>query len=262
MPPLFTGPAVESVGASATMTCRQAVLLAAGAGSRLGRRINSRPKCLVEVAGTPIVDNLCEILESIGVEELVVVTGYLHDVLVNHLRRMHRRLAFRFVDNPDYRTTNNIYSLWLARELIAPPFMLLESDLFVERAVLEPLVEPDRLIVSAYTGQMNGTGVEVSTHGEVTRLVLGAHMEGEDRTRLKKTVNLSSFSRSTWCEHFEPSMREYIEAGELNHFYEAALGRCIQAGAVHVTAVDVTGRKWAEIDTPDDLARAEAMFLS
>jgi len=215
---------------------------------------------MLEVAGTPLVDNLCAILESLGVEELVVVTGHLHDVLVKHLQGSQRRLVFRFAENTRYATTNNIYSLWLARNLIAPPFMLLECDLFMERAVLEPLTEPDRLIVSAYTEHMNGTGVEVSAAGEVTRLVLGAQMAGEDRALLRKTVNLSSFSPSTWLEHFEPAVRQYVEAGELNHFYEAALGRVIDAGAVHLTAVDVTGRKWAEIDTPDDLAKAEAMF--
>lgn len=215
---------------------------------------------MLEVGGTPIVDNLCDILESLGVRQVVVVTGHLHEVLVEHLRRMNRRLAFHFVENTRYAETNNIYSLWLARDLIAPPFMLLECDLFVERAVLEPLIEPDRLIVSAYTGAMNGTGVELSATGEVTRLVLGSQMEGEDRSRLRKTVNLSSFSRSTWFDHFEPAVRGCIEAGELQHFYEAALGRCIHAGAVHLTAVDVTGKKWAEIDTLEDLANAEVVF--
>jgi choline kinase len=244
------------------MSCKQAVLLAAGGGKRLGDLTVHKHKCMVEVAGKPIVDNLCDVLESLGVEELVVVTGHLHDAVVAHLEQTPRAINIRFVRNERYAETNNIYSLWLAREHIAPPFMLLECDVFLEPAVLEPLAQPDRMIVSAYTSDMNGTGVEVSEQGVVTRLVLGRHMAGEDRTKLRKTVNLYSFSAETWSGQLEPAMREYIEAGDLNYFYEAALGRRIDAGTAHMTAVDVTDKKWVEIDTPDDLAAAEALFES
>jgi len=243
------------------MTCRQSVLLAAGAGSRLGERAAGKHKCMVEVGGTTIVDNLCDALEAHGIEELVVVTGYMHEALAGHLRSRKRSFELRFVENPGYLETNNIYSLWLARELIKPPFLLLECDVFFEAALLEALLEPNRMLVSAYKEDMTGTAVAVSPTGEVTRLVLDAHLNGEDRAKLYKTVNFYSFSRSTWFEQFEPAIKERIEAGDLGCFYEAALVPGLATGAVRMTAIDVTGRKWIEIDSPQDLARAEAMFF-
>ncbi len=242
------------------MSCKQAVLLAAGGGKRLGELTEHKHKCMVEVTGKSIVDNLCDVLESLGVEKLVVVTGHLHDVLAAHLQKKPRTIDIRIVRNERYHETNNIYSLWMARQHIVAPFMLLECDVFLEPAVLEPLIEVDRMIVSAYTDEMNGTGVEVSSDGGVTRLVLGRHMRGEDRSKLRKTVNLYSFSATTWSDQLAPAIGEYIEAGELDYFYEAALGRCIEAGTVHMTAIDVTDKKWVEIDTPEDLAQAERLF--
>ena len=242
------------------MTCKQAVLLAAGSGSRLRERTEAKHKCMVEVAGTPIVDNLYDALETLGIEELVVVTGYLREVLTDHLQSRERNLRLRFVENEHHAATNNIYSLWLARELIEPPFLLLECDVFLEPAVLQPLLVPDRMLVSTYTQDMDGTGVAVSARGDVTRLVLGRNMRKEDRSTLRKTVNLYSFSRSTWSEQLEPASREHIEAGDVDCFYEAALGCRIETGGVRMTAIDVTDKKWIEIDSPEDLTRAETMF--
>jgi choline kinase len=240
--------------------CRQAVLLAAGSGRRLGDRTDASHKCLLEVAGTPILDNLCDALESIGVEELVVVTGHCRQALTTHLRSRQSRLRLRFVHNHRYSESNNIVSLWCARELIRPPFILVECDVFMEWPVLEPLLMPDTMIVSAYTERMDGTAVELDLMGRVTRMVLGEQIAREERALLKKTVNLYSFSPASWADHFLPTVCGFIEAARVDSFYEAALQSSINSGALRLTAIDVSERKWIEIDSPQDLVIAETMF--
>jgi choline kinase len=234
--------------------CRQAVLLAAGAGKRLLPLTADRPKCMVPVGGRPIIDGLVDSLSMLGIDELVVVTGYRADALRAHLGRRVAGMRVVYVDNPDYSSTNNIVSLDLASPLIAPPFLLLESDVVAEPAVLAPLAVPDRLAVAAYDRTMSGTAVRLDSAGRVASMILAAHTG--DTSTLHKTVNFSSFSATTWTA-YAARLASWIRARRLHDYYEAVLADLINSRTVTLTAVDVTHLRWHEIDDATDLARAE-----
>lgn len=234
--------------------CKQAVLLAAGSGKRLLPLTADRPKCMVPVAGRPIVDGLIESLSALGIDQLVVVTGYRADALRAHLGRRVAGMRVRYVDNPDYASTNNIVSLDLATPLIAPPFLLLESDVVAEPAVLAPLAIPDRLAVAAYDATMSGTGVRLAPDGRVDAMILGAHQS--DTSGLHKTVNFYSFSSRVWSL-YAARLSASVRAGHIHDYYEAVLADLINLGAVTLTAADVTHLRWHEIDDATDLHRAE-----
>jgi choline kinase len=238
---------------------RQAVLLAAGKGTRLLPHTQYVPKCMVEVAGTPIVDHLVAAAAPLQLDEWVVVTGYLSDVLEKHFAEAHPSLNVRFIDNPDYATTNNIYSLYLAIDAIRAPFALLESDIFAAPRVVGALSEPDRMVVARYTEQMDGTGVRVGDGGAVEQMILGAHKTGVDLTTLHKTVNFYSFSEATWTA-YRAALQRAITVGRLGDYYEAVLAELINDGSVGMRAVDATSYRWTEIDDPDDLRAAEQML--
>ena len=241
----------------------QAVLLAAGKGSRLAPLTDDRPKCLVEVAGVSIADNLCHCLDQVGVRELIVVTGYCADVLRRHLGDRRGNLSIRYIDNPDYATTNNIYSLWLAADAIEGGFQLLESDIFCQPELLASLLTPDLMAVSRYTESMSGTGVRLGPDGAVTEVVLKADRAVPDQlSSLYKTVNFYSFSGATWSNAYRPQLARWIAEGQTNVFYEAALAELINRGELAFSALDISGQKWAEIDDHDDLAAAEALFAT
>ena len=89
-----------------------ALLLAAGTGTRLRPVTTDAPKCLTEVAGHSILGRLVDNLRAQGLERLVVVIGYLGDRIREFLRHNAGSLRIDYVTNPEYRTTNNIYSLW------------------------------------------------------------------------------------------------------------------------------------------------------
>ena len=73
-----------------------------------------------------------------------------------------------------------------------------------------------------------------------------------------RTVKMES--AATWRDHYEPALRAWVEAGKLDQYYEAPLAQLINAGAVAMRGADVTATWWAEIDNPDDLARAERLL--
>jgi L-glutamine-phosphate cytidylyltransferase len=237
---------------------RQAVLLAAGTGTRLLPLTEQMPKCMVPVAGKPIVDHLLTALAPLALDELIVVTGYRADRLRAHLGSAQGPTRIRYVDNPDYATTNNIYSLYLARELVSPPFALLESDIVAGADVLAGLGRADQMIVARYTADMDGTGVRVDEDGKVREMIVRAHTAASVQvTELYKTVNFYSFSAATWNEAYRPALEAWVARGRLQDYYEAVLAELVNAGTITMNAVDVTTLRWTEIDDSDDLRRAE-----
>ena len=101
--------------ATARTQVRTALLLAAGLGSRLGPLTEALPKCLVSVSGVPILERLLRSLDSHRFERLVIVTGYKAEAIRGYLGESFGGIAIEYLVSPLFETTNNIYSLWLAR---------------------------------------------------------------------------------------------------------------------------------------------------
>jgi choline kinase len=216
---------------------------------------------MVKVGGRAIIDRLIDALPRLGIDELLVVTGFRGDALAAHLGPRRGPIAIRCIDNPDYANSNNIVSLAVAESAIRAPFLLLESDICVDTGVLAGLVKPDRMVVARYTDAMDGTGVKLGRSGRVEEMILRAHLAAPERLgELHKTVNFYSFSRETWDAHYRPRLARWIAAGRVGEYYEAPLAELVNAAEVALEGVDVTGQRWAELDNLDDLRRAEALF--
>ena len=140
-----------------------ACLLAAGTGSRLQPLTHSIPKCLTEINGRPILERLISCLREQGFKRLVVVVGHLEQCIRKFLDDCAGDLVIEYVRNPLYRTTNNIYSLWLAGSEIQESFLLIESDLIFEASLLDGLLIPDKIAVSRILPWMNGTTIAMDS---------------------------------------------------------------------------------------------------
>ncbi|MFT5959469.1 MAG: choline kinase, partial [Polaribacter sp.] len=91
-----------------------ALLLAAGTGSRLYPLTKEVPKCLTLVNEKSILERLITNLKQQGFKRLVVVIGYKKECIVDFLGSQTEDLSIEYIYNPFYKTTNNIYSLWMA----------------------------------------------------------------------------------------------------------------------------------------------------
>ena len=236
-----------------------ALLLAAGSGCRLRPLTDDQPKCLTEINGIPILERLVDSLCQQGFERLVVVVGYLQHAIRDFLERWNADLSIEFVVNPRYSTTNNIYSLWLARNVIHEPFVLIESDLIFQPELLGDLLPPDKMAVSSLQPWMNGSTVTVDQFQRVRELRLG----GANATggRRYKTVNTCSLSRRSWRQVIA-RLGRYIEEGRVNEFYERVFAEMIADGVLCFQAVFLDPKLWYEIDTLHDLHEAETLFAA
>ncbi len=233
-----------------------ALLLVAGMGSRLRPFTFDAPKCLTEVGGLPILERLVRNLRAQGIERLVVVIGHMGTQIRNFLDSRAGDMQVDYIYSPDYRTTNNIYSLWLAREQIKEPFLLVESDLVFDASMLTEMLRPDKIAVSPIRPWMNGTTVTVSPG----QRVMAFHAKGvEGDIPHYKTVNIYSLSPPSWDEVIK-RMSHYISEGRVNEYYEAVFADMVADGMLSFEAVFFDPHNWYEIDTIADLREAEKMF--
>jgi choline kinase len=234
-----------------------ALLLAAGTGSRLHPLTNSAPKCLTELNGKTLIERLVHALQSNGIQRLVVVVGYLESQIIHYLDQMEHDLEIEYITNSKFQTTNNIYSLWLAREKINEPFLLVECDLVFDPELLLPLMTPDRIAVSHRLPWMNGSMASVGPTSRVTG-IHGSEPYPSGEV-IFKTVNIYSFSLPTW-RRITARLERHIDAGQLSGYYETVLTELIAESGVSLEAVFFNEDQWYEVDTLPDLHAAEKMF--
>ncbi len=99
-------------------------------GKRLGDLTAENTKCMIEVNGTRLIDRVLNQLNDLDLDRIIIVTGYKGEKLRAYIDSKYPTRNIIYVDNPIYDKTNNIYSLWLAREYMREDdTLLLESDL-------------------------------------------------------------------------------------------------------------------------------------
>lgn len=105
---------------------KHVIISCAGLGSRLGL---NKPKCLVELGGKCLIDYQLELVKDIP--DIRIVVGFMEGELIEHVRRINPDVTF--IRNPDYHTTSNSYSLYLASHMLKDPFLIIDGDLLIER---------------------------------------------------------------------------------------------------------------------------------
>jgi len=236
-----------------------ALLLAAGTGSRLYPLTQNEPKCLTIVNGMSILERLISSLNQHGFKRLVVVTGHLENHIRDFLGNQAGDIKIDYIFSPLYKTTNNIYSLWMAREFINEPFLLFESDLVFDESLLDAMLYPDRIAVAKMQPWMNGTCVTINQSQQVKTFLAGnADSFGEIKY---KTVNIYSISLTSW-HGIVKKLDQHISDGKVNDYYETVFAEMIADGSLSFKIVSFGGKPWYEIDTIEDLAEAEKLFLS
>lgn len=244
----------------------QAIILAAGMGRRLGEFTANNTKCMLEVNGVRLIDRMLKQLSSLNLSRIVIVVGYEGMNLVNYLTDKYPDNNFVFVENTVYDKTNNIYSLWLAREYMAEDeTLLLESDLIFEDRVLQAAVESeysDCALISKYETWMDGTMVRIDDDNNIVNFIPKKAFKYSDTDFYYKTVNIYKFSKQFIVDHYLPFLDAYIRVLGENEYYEQVLRVITLIDSTGLKALPITGMHWYEIDDVQDLRIAETIFAA
>lgn len=245
------------------MIREDAVLLVAGKGIRLAPLTNNHPKPLTLVNGTSILENALANLATIGVKRVHLVTGYQNQMLMRHAMQASLRPELSEIFSPEFSSTNNMYSLWLARDVLRRGCYLLEGDVFFELEIARqlqglPLME-NYWVADLFTSGMNGCQLRSSNEGMIRELEIIRQPQEVTCSHAYKSIGLLSISPalgsllSGW-------LAADIEKGRTDVYYDLVLADHLQAARFNI--LNIAGLKWVEIDDLDDLRRAEQLFAA
>lgn len=243
---------------------KRALILAAGGGTRLKPLTENMPKCLTEVCNKSILVNTIEILKRKGIKEVVIVVGHFKDKIIDTVNKTFKDVKVIYVYNSVYDKTNNIYSLWLARDYLKEDFILIEGDIFFEEALIKKTLNEKKetfALLAEYRPWMDGTVVTLSENRIATMLLKKEQTQDFDFSKAYKTVNIYKFSGSFMKQHFLPCLDKFIETNQTNVYYELVLKELLVKNKnLNIGGLVIDNIKWYEIDTLEDLKKAEILF--
>ena len=234
----------------------KALILAAGYGARLAPLTDTLPKSLVPVNGKPILFKQIENLYENGITDITVISGYRANMLEAAVHDRFRDV--RIIESADYATTNNMYSAWLARDIMTgDDFLMMNADVFMDASVIEALLAydaPNAIVTDIGFYLEESMKVIEDESGRLTHI--SKQITPEEA--LGASIDVYRFSEAAGKAFFD-KCTEYIEARrELKLWSEVALDGIL--ADVEFRACPLKGR-WFEIDNHDDLAAAERIFI-
>ncbi len=256
----------------------KAIIVAAGRGRRLGQETDVIPKCMVRVAGRPILHRQLDALAAAGVDQVVIVRGYRGDCISGPAGAP----PIRFVENPDWAQNNILTSLFYAEAEMGEGFVFSYSDIVfapehARRVVATP--GPIALIVDRrWRDAYEGRTLHPVSEAELARVADAGDGPAVVRVGKRLVAAEEAAGEFTGLARFSPEgaaalaevWRGALARGRSSPFGAAATldNAYLSDGLNGVADSGVALRPafvdggWREIDTEQDLARAEASVSS
>jgi phosphoenolpyruvate phosphomutase len=248
----------------------KAIIVAAGPGSRLNPLTNERPKCLLQVGGKTILERALEALREAGIKRIAVVRGYCGQLIDYPM--------ITYYENPNYRENNILRSLFYAEQEMDGDFIFSYSDIVYNREIVAQLMECEAEI--AITSDVNwlqhyeGRDLHPISEAELVKLENGQVVKiGKDVVHPDDAhgefIGLAKFTKAG-AEAMRTAYHRIAKERPTGPFQHAAsLKRAYMTDMIQelvdngslVQSVDIRGG-WMEIDTPQDLERAQRQFVT
>ena len=244
----------------------KAIILAAGMGSRLKALTKDNPKCMVKVNGETLIERVLSQLDKCNLEEIILVLGYKKEVLKEYINNLKIKTKVSYIDNDIYDKTNNIYSLYMAKEeMLKNDILLLESDLIFDDSILKNLTadsNKNMAVIASYEPWMDGTCVKLDSENNIIDFVTSKKFDFNNTKDLYKTVNVYKFSKE-FNKCYIKFLEAYLSSNGENQYYETVLETMINVLPNELKGFVLNdNQKWYEIDDKQDLDNAESIFSS
>ena len=238
---------------------QRAIILSAGQGSRLLPHTAQLPKCLLDLGGRSLLEWQLRALESAGLRETVVVTGFMPELVEAELMRCTPpRMRVRTLYNPFYKLADNLASCWMARAELSGPCLLLNGDTLFEPAIGARLMASPGAPITVTIDRKpsyDADDMKVETDGDRLRAIgkrlAPERVNGESIGFLR----FEAEGAALFVDELERTMRTPDGPGL---WYLSAIDRLARGGA-DVRALSIEGLEWGELDYPADLDRARSL---
>lgn len=229
----------------------QAIIMAAGKGSRLGGLTEGKPKSFAEIRGKKLIEYNLTLLKKYSVDEIIIVTGYQCEAF-EELTAGEERV--RLIYNPFYEMTNVLGSFYMGMEALRDDFIYLHADTLCEPAIFEKLVHPEAdIVLPVDYKQCDDEAMKVRSENgqivQITKQMPAEKAEGE-------FIGMAAFRKKV-LPALKQKTKQLMKEKAFADYFESAIQRLIDDKEDFlIKAVPTEGAFWAEIDFPEDYERA------
>ena len=238
-----------------------AIILAAGLGSRLQPLTSEVPKCLTEINGKSIINNTLEILEKNGIKETVIVIGYLGDVVKKKIGNKYRNMKISYIWNNKYQETNSMYSVWLAKNYLKKGVILIEGDTIFEETLISYLLdsndEKTLWVVDKFSNKYRGSMSIVDNNQRIKEIKIVREELNKYQENYFKSTGVIKITPS-YGILFEKWLDKDVNENNVQIYFDLVIAKHLNEEPIHI--YDFSGGRWSEIDNMDDLHLAEQIF--
>ena len=228
----------------------QAIIMAAGIGSRLGSLTDDKPKAFLEIKGKKLIEINLDVLKSFGITDIIIVTGYMCEKFEELTKDMP---GVKCVFNPFYEMVNVLGSFYIGQEYLKDEdFLYLHADTLADPSVFKKMMDTEGDIVMPVDfKECDEEAMKVTTaDGKVTqvsKLIPLDKAEGEfiGICKIKKELIPS----------LKAASKKLLKKKEFKSYFEAAIQELIDVGSYEAVSVPTEGAFWSEIDFLEDYER-------
>lgn len=234
------------------------VILAAGMAKRLRPLTDTKPKCLLKVGERTLLERTVDAMAAAGITEFVVVTGYLDHMIRDFLTSHFSFFTFHFLDNADYAHNNNIYSLWMAGQMVrGQEFLLMDSDILCDPAAVLRIASEKEAALAVNRHELGEEEMKVVVDSEMRITEISKTCRPEDA--MGESVGIEKMTAAYSEALFRELDQMILKEGLIDIFYERAFERLIPQGHTF-RVIDTTDYFSYELDTPEDFQRAQELM--
>ncbi len=245
----------------------RAIILAAGRGSRLSQSVGSKlPKCLLKFGGVSLLERHLRLLQAAGVQEVVMVLGFEHQVIEAELQRLAAKGLPRveIVINERF-TLGSVLSVHVAADAMCrgADVLLMDADVLYDGRIMNALVQgaaPSNRILIDRDFEAGDEPVKVCVRDGVPVELRKQVAPGLQYDTIGESVGFFRFDERA-AGRFAELTADYVDSGRTNLPHEETLRDLILERSQVFRIVDVTGAPWVEIDFPADVERATREVL-
>jgi len=237
----------------------KAVILAAGIGSRFGDMTKDMPKAMLDINGKPIIGHQISKLLRFGITNITICVGHQKEKIIDYCRNEFKGAKLNFIENNNYLKTNNMYSLYLAKECFEnQDFILLNGDALFDNRIIETAKENVGKALAFFdSGNFDAEELKLKiTDGKTSEIMpKKSDMNNSDGA----TIGVFVFNRQASNALLKDMEKVIFDEKKQNEWFEYSLNRIFKT--TEFIPTDVKGLKWIEIDDKQDLERSQSMFV-
>lgn len=231
----------------------QAIIMAAGFGSRIAKITNNLPKSFLEINGEKLIERAIRLLRERNISDITVVTGYKSELFIELLDD-----DIRFVNNPLYFCTNVLGSFACGMNNLSSDFVFIHADTIFDETILDELIQSQvsQIVLPVDFKKCVEEEMKVSTKDGYVDVVHKSinldNAEGE-------FIGIAKVSNLVLADLKEAVIEELKVKCNHNDYFEAAIQNLIDKGH-KVKTIATNDRPWIEIDFPEDFVTAKSLF--